>query len=156
MKIFRKIGPFLLIPLMLFSTIGFSIEIHYCGGEIESIGLYNAAPCEMEASMNQVQDYSHLPPCHQKKLKEAAKSNNKNGFNTGKCCHDESFNFEINPDLESPTTNLTVLSQVQAILIYTLVDFNMLQTQLQRPIYRQYKPPLIDEDLAILHQVFRI
>lgn len=79
-KFFRSIAPLILTPLMLFSSIGFSLDVHYCGDEVKSIGFFGATPCDMEESMNQQQDLSKLPPCHRKKIQEEENSAPKNGI----------------------------------------------------------------------------
>jgi hypothetical protein len=66
---------------MLFSSTGFSLDVHFCGDEVKSIGLFHATPCEMEQSMNQEQDFSKLPPCHRKMIQEERGSGSENGFN---------------------------------------------------------------------------
>lgn len=141
---------------MLFSSIGFSLDVHFCGGHVESVGLFGAAPCEMEASMNQMDDFDKLPPCHQKKIKEAQNESPKNGFNHGKCCHNENFDFEVSSDFEPLSTQNVDFFQVSAIIVYTAINLNLFEPKLQPKFYKNYKPPLIDEDISILHQVFRI
>lgn len=140
---------------MLFSSIGFSLDVHFCRGEIESIGLFEASPCEME-SMNKLQDLSELPPCHRKKLDENENSTSNDGFNQGKCCHNENFDYEVNSDFEPLSTQQIELTQISAVIIYTAIDLNLFQPKEQLEFFQNYKPPLIDEDISVLHQVFRI
>lgn len=156
MNFSRKIAPLILIPLMLFSSIGFSLDMHFCGDELKSVGLFGATPCEMEEAMNENQDISNLPPCHQKMLNKVKKTSSKNGFNRGKCCHNESLDFEVNSDVESLQIQETDLTQVSAVIIYTAINLNLFQPKVQLEFYENYKPPLIDEDISVLHQVFRI
>lgn len=141
---------------MLFSSIGFSLDVHFCGDEIKSVGLFSATPCEMEESINQPQDLSQLPPCHQKKIKEEGDNSPKNGINRGKCCHNESFDFEVNSDVEPLSMQKVDLTQLSAVIIYTAIDLHLFQPKVQLEFYENYKPPLIDEDISVLHQVFRI
>ncbi|MFT5823387.1 MAG: hypothetical protein ACI8ZM_004648 [Crocinitomix sp.] len=156
MKFSRKIAPLILIPLMLFSSIGFSLDVHYCGDEVKSVGLFGATPCEMEESMNQPQDLSKLPPCHRKKILEAENATPENGINQGQCCHNEIFNFEASSDVEPLTTLNIDLTQVSAVIVYTAINLNLFLPKVQLEFYENYKPPLIDEDISVLHQVFRI
>jgi hypothetical protein len=155
-KFFRSIAPLILTPLMLFSSIGFSLDVHYCGDEVKSIGFFGATPCDMEESMNQQQDLSKLPPCHRKKIQEEENSAPKNGINQGQCCHNESFEFETSTDIEQLSTLDADLTQVSAVIIYTAINLNLFQPKVQLEFYENYKPPLIDEDISVLHQVFRI
>ena len=77
MKSLQKIGALLLIPVILFSSFGFTIDVHYCKGEIKSIGfLSQAEACEMANSSNEIDE--NLPPCHQKKLREKLEYSKKN------------------------------------------------------------------------------
>jgi hypothetical protein len=104
------------------------LDVNFCVDEIKSIGLFNATPCEMEESMNQMQDLSQLPPCHRKKILEEANEAPKNGINQRQCCHNESFNFEANPDIEPialQEVDLTHVNAVMFILLLTLTYSNL-------------------------------
>lgn len=155
MKILRKIAPLFLIPLMLFASIGFTLDVHFCGDEVKSMGIFGATPCEMEADMNQTVDLSTLPPCHQKMMM-ANQSENKNGFNQTKCCHNESFNFESSSELPTLAEKNISITQLNAILVYSAIHFGILKPIVQPKSYTNYRPPLIDQDISVLHQVFRI
>lgn len=141
---------------MLFSSIGFSLDVHFCGNEIKSIGLFSATPCEMEESVNQPQDVSQLPSCHQKKIREKENTSSKTGINQGKCCHNESFDFEVNSDVEPLSMQKIDLNQLNAVIIYTAIDLGLFQPTIQVEFYENYRPPLIDEDISVIYQVFRI
>ncbi|NOQ70395.1 MAG: hypothetical protein GQ574_00210 [Crocinitomix sp.] len=156
MKFLRKIGPFILIPLMLFSSTGFSLDVHFCGDEVKSVGLFNATPCDMEESMNQSQDLSNLPPCHRKMILDAENSTPKNGLNQRPCCHNETFDFEVSSDVEPLLIQKVDLTQVNAVIVYAAINFNLFQRKVELEFYENYRPPLIDADISVLHQVFRI
>lgn len=142
--------------MMLFSTIGFSVDVHFCGGEVKSIGLFEATPCEMEQNMNGSQVLSELPACHQRKVKEDQKSKNSNGFNRSKCCYNENFNFETSAEVESLSLLNVSIEPISAVLVYTAINLCLLQPRTEPLFYKNYRPPLIDEDISVLHQVFRI
>ena len=161
MNFFRKIGPILLLPLMFISSFGFSLDMHYCGGEIKSIGLFGAEACEMEdMQMNQTDD-SNLPPCHRKnkidtQKKCSSSSSSKEGFNTSPCCHNESVNFEGNSTITQAANTIPDLQNVQAVLAYVIVLNQAIHFDFHSFDYQNYKPPLLVEDFSTLQQVFII
>ncbi|WP_066756273.1 HYC_CC_PP family protein [Crocinitomix algicola] len=156
MKILRSIAPFLLIPLLLVSTIGFSLEVHFCGDEIKSIGLFEAEKCDMEKDVLSAEEFEKLPPCHQKKYLAEQESKEGNGFCQNNCCHDEQLNFDSEDATKQATVNYTDLNEIQAILIYAAIDFQLFNPTKFVSNYRAYKPPLLRQDITVLQQVFRI
>ena len=150
----RKIAAILLIPLMLLSSFGFSLDVHICRGEIKSVGLFSAEPCEMEAQMNSEKDISDLPPCQQRLIKKNQSNGQKNGFNNGQCCHNEQMNFESSSEMQLSKT--PTLSQFKAVIVYTAIDLQLFNAPITPELYEHYVPPLRPDNLHILHQVFII
>ena len=155
MKLFRKIGPLFLIPLMLFSSIGYGIEIHFCDGEIKNIGLFNVEPCDMGQNLNELENIANLPPCHQK-LNTSESKSHENGITKGSCCHNERLSFDNNselPQVDFPSFKLNHLNIIPAV---TVANFNLYNYEVVSVYFQHYRPPLFDADIAVLYQVFRI
>lgn len=157
MRLLRSIAPFIFIPLIFLSTVGFSLDVHFCGGEVKSIGLYKTEPCQMEGLAMSEDAFKKLPPCHQKMmLEKQQKSPERNGYNADNCCHNEQFSFEGSSVAEVSVSTLLKAEKVQAVLIYTAINLQQLQVN-QRPLfYAKYRPPLLRQDISVLYQVFRI
>ena len=156
MNCIRHIAPFVLIPLLLVSTIGFSLEIHFCGGEVKSVGLFEAEPCEMENEKLSTEEFAQLPPCHQKMYLANQEKKEKDGFNQDQCCHNEQIIFETEDGEKQISLDPTEVDRVQAVLIYTALDLHLFSTKRAVLGEEDYKPPLPHQDRSVLYQVFRI
>ena len=142
---------------MLFSSIGFSMDIHFCGGEIETIGFYDKADqCNMMKKA-EMQTKSHA--CCSAKTETVSHCQTKSTENTvkkGSCCTNEQFTLQSTDDAQTSTVfNLTNID----LTFVTLYIFNQVynfepKTEINNFDY--YSPPPIPNDVTILHQVFII
>ena len=156
LKISRNIAPFILIPLMLFSSIGFSIDIHYCQDEVKSIGFFNATPCELDQKMDEAVDLSRLPRCHRKKLEKEKNNKPKEGYNVDTCCHNKRLIFSNTAEITNVVAADFSINQVDVVLFYAAVNLCLISTNIPPVFYKNYVPPLLDRDISVLQQVFRI
>ena len=152
-KTYRLIAGFLAI-LMLSINVGFSADIHFCGGGIADIAFYGHAHSCGEMDNNSF--------CEMKKGDEQhAISNDVTLKPTNTCCKD--FTFEVQLNVDSPQVNYSDIS----------VDFNMempsfiaiapMNTQLElntiQPSnnnFETYKSPIIPRDISVLLERFLI
>jgi hypothetical protein len=158
-KTLQKIGALLLIPVILFSSFGFTINVHYCKGEIKNVSFFvEAEACDMASMSNQID--ANLPPCHQKKLNELKKkiedSNNKDGHIESTCCHNQTFVFESNQEIEQNDVQLTALDVQLVMIAWLLCDYSFFTKNTSAPVYSDYDPPLIRQDFSVLFQSFLI
>ena len=127
MKSLQEIGAVLLIPVILFSSFGFTIDVHYCNGEVKSIGfLSEAEACDMGGLANEI--FESLPPCHQKKLKEQNEkiknTQHKNGDLKSNCCHNHTFIFESNQEIEQTDAEISLLDVQVMMLACIFSDYS--------------------------------
>lgn len=139
MKLIRSITSAFLASLVLIASIGVTVNLHLCAGQVQSIALFvKAQPCKMEMPK----------PCH-----GTENHSKKNG-----CCEEKSIVLkgkestaeikaatEINPSFNLITVILPVL--------YSVID---LGSSVATPRYAHYKPPLIERDITVLVQSFLI
>ncbi len=153
MKIIRKIGPLLLLPLIVLSSIGFTFDVHFCKNSIKDISFFEADGCEMNLSSNKEVDASS---CH-KKCKKTMSSENKDQDSVckKKCCHNQRFNYDVPGDIAETDSPINI-ETVNAVFLYVLCDYFSAETGDAEPGYRIYQPPLSRENLSVLYQVFRI
>lgn len=129
MILFRKIANVFLAILLLVATTGVTLNKHYCMGRLKSVAIFASAnPC----SENGVP--TPMPCCEdtseQLKVDELTKA---------------SFDFKGTADLY----------QIAAIA-YVLLEQNYLSLDENKPAYYNYSPPLPDQDIRVLNQVFLI
>lgn len=155
MKALRKIGAILLIPVILFSSLGFSVDVHFCKGEAKSINLFGEAEaCDMGGIDE------NLPPCHQKKLKELKSlienTHHENGDLKSICCYNETFNFEANQEIEEQKLDISSHDFQLVMVACILCDYSFFVDEEHSPSYSNYDPPLIRQDFSVLYQTFLI
>ena len=153
-----RISALLLTFIMLFSTVGFSIDIHYCGGEIENIGFYEKAKeCDMmkKAKMS-VNTHSCCPSSKSKVKSHCSKKSSKDTIKKGSCCVNDTFVLQSTDDGQA--ANEFHLSQVDLtfVAVYIVNEFINLNTTKKTTNFCEYSPPLITQDVTVLHQVFII
>jgi len=143
MQAFRNIKkPFiwLLSFWILIISTGFSVNYHYCQGQLKSWRI-NLTPhnCHVESA------------CH----KASPEKSCKHGEPKKGCCENDSSYVQLDTDF--PTIDIATLDfeQIQ-LIIFTFVK--RLLTLNKRPVYlthyQNYKPPLLDRDIPIFIQSF--
>lgn len=135
--VFRKILAVLMAFVVLFSTMSFTISEHFCGDHLVDSALFSKAEsCGME-----LQKPSLSKDC---------------SINKDNCCSDVLKQFEGQINLKTDLTNFTFEQQVfVASFMYSYI--NLFEGLNQNNVsFKDYSPPLVDEDFNVLYRVFRI
>ena len=123
--------------VVLLSTMSFTFSEHYCGHQLVDIGLFSKAKsCGMELQKPIV-----TKDCDLKK---------------SDCCKDEVKQFKGQDELNIGFSALNFEQQVFiASFAYTYANlFEGLSANIIPS--KHYTPPLVDKELTVLYQVFRI
>lgn len=140
-----KITAIFLTVLILISSIGGSVDVHYCQGQIKSIAFFGKAKSCHDNEIKQT--------CHHSKKSD--KSNNSNKKEN--CCHNDKHTIEKS-NLDAPNPEFSNLDNFQLKFVATY--FVSLSERYHNKIvlnnYREYKPPLVESDILVFYQVFRI
>lgn len=139
MKFLKPIVSSMLALLVLVSSSSFMVNMHFCGGHVQSISLINeAAHCPMEVQ---------LPPCHKEMVVK------KSG-----CCEDKHVAFE-GKDFNTKIQDFSLLNW-QAINWVATLPVIMEVIQVNEAItfsnHISYKPPIAERDIPVLVQSFLI
>ncbi|WP_299117273.1 hypothetical protein [uncultured Winogradskyella sp.] len=129
-KFFHKIMSLLMAFVVLFSTLSFTVNMHYCGGTLVETAIFQKAKgCGMEMD---------------KPSTEGCAITKKN------CCDDEQLAFEGQDELQLQFDKITFEQQVFiASFVHTYIDlFEGLDNNVSS--YEEYKPPLV------VRQIFKI
>ena len=132
----HKIISFLMAIVVLFSTMSFSIDMHYCGDTLIDTALFSSAKtCGMEM---------------QKPTPKECSITKKN------CCNDKQISVEGQDELKTSFDSLTKDQQLFALsFIYTysnlFEDVNQDTTS-----YKDYIPPLVVKDIYKLDETYLI
>lgn len=143
--------------LMLFSSVGFSLDVHYCGGGIKDVSFFGKAnECEMMKEV--VVEESHA--CCTNKSKTVVSHCSKNSsdelLSKGKCCSNESFMLQSIEDGQTSDSYEMTSVNLTFITLFILNKALLFETESNVVNYSLYRPPLIYYDAIIQHQSFLI
>ncbi len=139
--------------LMFSTSIGFSMDMHYCGNNLESISFFGAAEkCEMAQPKLEIASEHACCSVSQKEVEGC----NDSKIVNGNCCHDETMMVENNCELNSFDFSFEHVQQVIILGVLLFPNFNIFEISTEPVIYSYYIPPIISQDISILNQVFRI
>lgn len=135
MKFLKPIVCSVLALLVLVSSSSFTINMHFCGGSVQSVSLIEkATPCPMEVK---------TPPCHKAFAKRSS------------CCDDEQFLYQGQDFKNHEVANIQVVQQAWVIELPVLAQIVPIATA-KFSHYTLYKPPLLQHDIPVLIQSFLI
>ena len=137
--------------LMFFTSVGFAMDMHYCGGELKSVSFFGKAKtCHDMAGDNET---PMMKDClHHKKMMAEKKgcSEERN------CCSNKTVHLQSDQNQEIQTNDFAVIKELKQFVIayvavFFLSDFNI---ESDSASYSQYKSPLILRDIPVLTQSF--
>ncbi len=128
---FHKVFSFLLAFLVLFSTLSFTVEKHYCGDVLIDVAIFtDSDKCGME-TMEMLQKKS--------------------------CCKDEVDVVKGQDELKFSSFEDLSFENQQFISSFILVYVNLFEGLSQQIIpHKDYSPPNLVTDIQVLDQVFLI
>ncbi|MGB1170321.1 MAG: HYC_CC_PP family protein [Flavobacteriaceae bacterium] len=134
MKIIKNISVSILSFIVLFSSMSFTIDEHFCGDEVIDVSYFgNAENCGME----KVSSNSSIP-----------------SLNRDHCCKDETTFFE--PFLFNTEKSLSLYEiEPNTLFLHTHFHFHN-TTSLKIEYFNDFSPPDIIKDIRVLHQNFLI
>lgn len=138
MKAFlHKIGALMMAFVVLFSTLSFTVDMHYCGHTLVDFSLDKAENCLMKSMMPE----------------------NTSGCATMqkmKCCSDVEITFDGQDELKINFDQLSLDQQVFLVAFtYTFIDL-LQPTEESKIPFDGYPPPLITRDIQVLNETFLI
>ena len=135
-QVFHKIMSFLMAFVVLFSTMSFTVNMHYCGDTlVETVVFKKAKGCGME-----MQNPSAVGCSIMKK----------------NCCDDKQLVFDGQDELQLSFDKLTFeQQQFIASFIHTYIDlFEEYDEDINS--FREYKPPLVVRRIYKLDETYLI
>jgi len=139
LKELRSISSLFLASIVFIASIGVTVNLHLCGGEVRSVALFvKAKPCP-----NEIPKACHGSVHHSK--------------NNG-CCEEESFLLkgkETNAEVKT-ATQITPSFKFITVILPVLYSIASIDSFIDTPKYAYYKPPLIEQDITVLVHSFLI
>ncbi len=134
--------------LILLSSLGFAVDLHYCQGQIKSFSFWGKAKnCYQLAKTKTVSCPVHGTmevPLSEEEALASKKS----------CCHNETQFIQADHDLAWQYTELPTALPPYALFAFVQAFFYPAEFHPSPPDYPPYKPPLITQDIPILQQSF--
>ena len=137
----KKILSIALALIMLSTNMGFAIATHYCGGmAVESQLVFghealNCGMANMDKGCETQPEGMHL----------SKKS----------CCENKYQSLDTEDDFKPTIAQSMVNVDFVAAFVITFLHLPISSTD-EEPQYANYSPPLINQDISVLHQVFLI
>lgn len=136
--------------LMFFSSIGFAIDMHYCGRTLKSVSFFGKAKNCYELA-NEVKGIMKSCP-HHKKLKTAKTTCSKDKG----CCSNKTVHIQSDQDQQVSSVDFTINQQLKQFItayvsVFLLDEFDLDEGGIN---FVRYKPPIIPRDISVLHQTF--
>ena len=136
-QVFHKITSFLMAIVVLFSTMSFTIDMHYCGNTLVDTAIFKKAKtCGMEM---------------QKAIQGTTCSITKKN-----CCSDKQISIEGQDELQISLDSLFLDQQVfVASFVYSYINlFQGVEEKITS--FSEYPPPLIVKSIYKLDEVYII
>ena len=130
-QLFHKSASFAMAFLVLFSTVSFTVDKHFCGEILVDQAVFSEAKtCGMHAEVSSTTE--------------------------DKCCDEEKVVVEGQQELKVSFDDLDLEQQIfVAAFSFSYLDLFEGESQTETPIFH-YKPPLLVYDIQVLDQTFLI
>lgn len=153
-SILYKGGALLMAFTVFIQTVGFAVDVHYCKGEMATYSFFGKAEiCEMayieQSNTNQKRS------CCKKMTLNSERPVRQNGINKSNCCSNEMISYAPAAEFEQSVTASKHLVITDGTVMP--LNFNLFISRSQSfGSILIPPPPIINQELAVLYQVFRI
>jgi hypothetical protein len=137
-QVFHKILSISMAFVVMFSTMSFTVDMHYCGDNLVDFSLFSKAEgCGMEKAQP-------VKSCENPKMTEKS------------CCSDQQIVKEGKDDLKISFDTLS-FEQQTFIAAFTYSYINLFEgTESEEVPFEDYPRPFVKRDVQVLHQTFLI
>lgn len=137
-KSFHKIISVLMAFVVMFTTMSFTVDMHYCGESLVDFSLFTKAEnCRMEK-------HQPVENCEDPSMMEKS------------CCSDQQIVKESSDDLKTAFHQLN-LEQHNFVAIFFYSYINLFEGLDQNIVpFKHYSPPFIERDIQKLHENYLI
>lgn len=138
----KKLFSITLALLLLFSNTGYTMTTHYCGGEaVESklMLVKHGIDCGMTDMEQECEEEIHFGQ----------------QFSPEPCCQNEYQTFQVDDTFKTPVLQAAPNFIFVAVFVQSFLN-PARYTAKALPKYRDYTPPLLEQDIQVLFQSFLI
>jgi len=138
-----------MVLLMFFTSVGFTVDMHYCQGKLKTFNFFGEAKSCHDIGQG-------MKDCPFHKKMEAASKSNESTISKKDCCSNKTIHFQADQDQQNQIDNALVVSpQLQYFVIaFIEVFINSSVIETDKPSFALYKPPLIAKDTYVLLETY--
>ncbi|MCM4153517.1 hypothetical protein DHD05_18135 [Arenibacter sp. N53] len=136
-KVFHKVLAVSMAFVVMFTTMSFTMDMHYCGSSLVDLSFYSSADsCGMEIEQP-------LQDCE-------------TNITSKSCCTEHQLVKEANQDLKISLDKLTFEQQTfVATFLYSYINlFESFDENIQS--FKDYSPPFLKRDVQVLYELYLI
>lgn len=135
--------------LIFITSVGFSVDMHYCQGQLKTFNLFGKAK-----SCHDIGEGMKDCPQH-KQIAEVGLQHGSMISNKG-CCSNKLHHFQSDQDQQYKVDKtITLTPTLECFTIAFVASFlSVTVTATDNPIYAHYKPPNISRDIYVLLETF--
>lgn len=139
----RRLVSIFFLTVFSFSMLSFSVEFHYCKGELKSFAIFgHAEDCGTCKSGDK-----HPPGCPMHKKEGKKKS----------CCENKVISHKGLEDVVKSTLDFSFDQPLQLVTIPVGLALNLAPAETEKKLFRkEYSPPDLHFDHQVLFQTFLI
>ena len=147
-KTYQHAIALFLLSIVLLSSMSFTIDGHYCDGELQNLSVLGKAEvCPMAKQQSDKEVYC---PVHKKMMTMPTSDEDIND-----CCENKTVFVDAEDDLKDQSLNYVKIQQLQQFSIaYILVFHSEIITDRQSIQEYSYQSPFIVRDIYALSEVF--
>lgn len=159
---YHKMSALFMAFLVMCSSVSFSIDMHFCGDELQSFAfLGKANKCDKEKAVQEHQEQKEKHACCHKKETTVQKVKSCHRTDAAvkekKCCHNKSIHIEAEHDAEQPLLSQQIVAKVATVYVALAFHYNFdIFATAEKEDYYHYKEPVLITDTQVKYQVFRI
>ena len=144
--------------LMFFSSIGITMDVPYCGGELENVSFFGKADqCEMMKEVNfEKEPHACCENKNEKLIPHCSKNDSDELLSKGKCCSNENYMLQTLDDGQTSDSFEITDIDLHFIALFVINKCYLFETEKKVIDYRLCRHPLLDYDVIIQHQSFLI
>ena len=144
-----RLIAFSLALLMLVTSLGLTLDMHFCGDHLKSYSFFGKAKGCYEMS-----EGANKNTCSNDQMN--MEQNDDCSIQKKNCCDNKTLDFQFDQDQQIQTADLSISQSLQQfITAYVAVFFlNDFQIESDKPSFAHYKSPLIARDIYVLDEAF--
>ncbi len=143
-----RIFAFMMAMLVLFTSIGYTVDLHFCQGKLKSYSFFGKAKtCQQLAKGKEV-----YCPVHKKIM---VMGGEECGMEKKGCCSNKMLHFQFDQEQDVLQSACALSPQIQYFLAaFTCVLLENQEVATVKADCTNYKPPIIQRDIYALNETF--